>query len=101
MVFLFLISTCLIYFITSSSLLVALIQLIGYASIIISFAIIKDVADKDNLRIVVKYFSITVLSQIFFHFLGLMDINYNIILDGKTYHLFGKYGTLYVQWECV
>lgn len=91
--FLFLISTCLIYFITSSSLLVALVQLIGYASIIISFAIIKDVADKDNLRIVVKYFSITVLSQIFFHFLGLMDINYNIILDGKTYHLFGKYGT--------
>lgn len=85
--------TSLIYLTTSSSLIVATVQLIGYASIILSYIIVIETIEKKHFKLVAKYFLWMILIQIFIHFLGVLEINYEITVGGATYRLFGKYGT--------
>lgn len=89
--FFFLLS--ILYFSTSSSLVVASVQLVGYASIILSYIIISEAIDRKHSKLVAKYFLWMVLIQIFIHFLGVYGVNYDIEVGGSSYHLFGKYGT--------
>lgn len=85
--------TSMLYITTSSSLMVAVVQLIGYSSIMLSYIITMETIKKNHLNLVAKYFLCMILIQIFIHFLGVYGLNYDISVGGSSYHLFGKYGT--------